>query len=71
MGTAQELYAKVFSVSRGARSPEYKAGVLAALRNRFDGKPVVSPYHPGTASYDAWSSGLEEGHSIWRNHITL
>jgi hypothetical protein len=43
------------------RSKEYKAGVLALLRRRIDGVPIKCPYLEGTASFDAFYSGIEEG----------
>lgn len=66
MKTVDELMTEAFSVPRDPRSPEYKAGVRAALCLRIDGKRIVDPYPPGTAASDAFYSGTEEGHRIWR-----
>lgn len=68
MSTALRLFVKAFNGPRDPRSPEYKAGVLSALQYRFDGKKTKSPYAPGTVQFDAWNAGLNEGHSLWRNH---
>lgn len=66
MKTAAQLFAAAFDVARDPRSPEYRAGVLAALEFRVDGKHIVRPYAAGTAADDAFDGGLSEGHSIWR-----
>lgn len=62
--TAQEVFDDAFSSiqHRDPRSPEYKDGVLAALRFRFketDG--LKCPYEVGTAAADAFYSGTDEG----------
>jgi len=65
---AQELYAKAFTGLRDPRSDEYKAGVRAALLYRLDGRQIKCPYLVGTAQADAFYSGLDEGHRIFREY---
>ena len=60
-----------FSRPRDPRSPEYKAGVLAALKFRCGETPtVILPGYAsgrrGTAEEDAFFAGVGEGHLIWR-----
>lgn len=69
MKTVDELMAEAFSVFRDPRSPEYKAGVRAALAYRIEGTRIKCPYQMGTAAADAFLSGTDEGHSIWRLEI--
>lgn len=67
MSKAMEIFEAAFSTSRAARSEEYKAGVLAALRFRLqeaDGVPCG--YEMGTASADAYFAGCDEGHRLAR-----
>lgn len=66
---ADTLYAEAFSTQRDPRSPEYKAGVYAALKYRYEAKKIDVPYKLGTASADAFFSGLDEGHNIWRRKL--
>lgn len=63
----QALFTEAFRSPRSPRSEEYKAAVLALLRVKC-GKAVdcPCPYEVGTASADAWFSGIAEGHSIFR-----
>lgn len=62
---ARTLFEKAFAVPRDPRSDEYKAGVLAALEFRCDGKPITCPYSPASAQSDAFYAGTNEGHAIW------
>jgi hypothetical protein len=64
--TADELFNGAFSKLRDARSPEYKQGVLAALKFRLEGINISEPFPEGSAALDAFYSGLDEGHRIWR-----
>lgn len=66
MTTVDQLMQEVFSKSRDPRSDEYKAGVRAALEYRIEGKKISMPYPIGAAQADAFLSGLDEGHAIWR-----
>jgi len=68
--TAQQLFAQAFQRPRDPRSPEYRAGVLAALRLRLRASAhAVCPYGLGTAQADAWFSGTAEGHTLGRAHL--
>jgi hypothetical protein len=70
MSEAQQIHDKAFSPSnpRSPRSDAYKLGVLDALKFRFDSVPLkdLTRYPEASAEADAWYSGLEEGHSLWR-----
>jgi len=62
----EDILTETFCRSRAPRSPEYQAGVRAALQYRLNGLKVSRPYPVGTAAADAFFSGLDEGHAIWR-----
>lgn len=64
--TANQLFAAAFDVPRDPRSNEYKAGALAALHFRIEGRKIPRPYSAGTAADDAYHAGIAEGHAIWR-----
>jgi hypothetical protein len=65
MSTADDLFNDAFSSTRDKRSPEYKRGVLDALKFRLKESPELKcPYHSGIAGADAWHSGTDEGK--WR-----
>ena len=55
MTTADEIFMEAFSKPREQRSPEYKRGVLAALKFRLEGVKLSSPFPEGTATADAFS----------------
>lgn len=68
-GTALQLFDAAFNTPRDPRSPEYKAGVMHILRVKTgETEPLPCPYPLGTARADAWFSGTDEGHNIWRRH---
>jgi hypothetical protein len=67
MRTADEILRDAFSVARNPRSAEYKRGVLAALRFRLEGIKITNPFPEGTAASDAFYSGVDEGHRLWRS----
>lgn len=64
--TPDSLFAAAFDRPRDPRSPEYKAGVRAALEYRLNKTPIRHSYPPASAASDAYHAGIEEGHSIWR-----
>lgn len=64
--TADELFAAAFAVPRDARSAAYKAGALAALRFRIEGRRIPTLYAPASVEDDAYHAGAAEGHAIWR-----
>jgi hypothetical protein len=66
MKTVNKLMKAAFDKPRDPRSDEYKAGVRAALTFRINGEHTANPHKPGTAQADAFFSGIDEGHSIYR-----
>lgn len=67
--TVDALMAAAFGVPRDPRSPEYKAGVRAALAFRIDGIKIRCPHPMGTAQADAFYSGVDEGRRRWREAV--
>lgn len=65
--TVDNLMAKAFDTPRDPRSPEYQAGVRAALNFRLNQVRIPTPYPPASAASDAYYSGVSEGHRIGRN----
>jgi hypothetical protein len=63
---AEKLFCTAFSTPRTPRSEAYKTGVRAAFFRHAYCTPSQCPYDVGTAEADAWFSGLEEGHRLWR-----
>lgn len=58
-----------FDGPRTPRSRAYKYGVMAGLRFRTgEGESPAAdlPYPVGTASFDAYFAGVEEGFNIWK-----
>lgn len=69
---ARKRFNEAFGAAREPRSPEYKAGALAALRFRLGALEVLScPYPTGTAPADAWLSGTDEGHRLGREVLEV
>lgn len=64
--SVDHLYHEAFSKPRDPRSPEYKAGVRAALAYHIEGKRIPRLYEPGTPQDDAYHAGIAEGHALWR-----
>lgn len=63
-----------YNASGEVRSEEYREGVFAALFNleHLDSVAVTPqrcPYPNGSASRDAWLSGLNEGKRLWRVNV--
>jgi hypothetical protein len=69
--TAQQLFDREFSRPRTKRSAEFKAGVLALLRRLMEGIEIACPYTEGTAAFDAFYSGIEEGWRIYHNESDI
>lgn len=71
---AQSVFDQAFhpTLHRDPRSPEYKAGVLAALHYRMGEQPATGPdpYPPGSCQSDAWHAGTTEGHRLWREFLS-
>lgn len=64
--TADQLFTAAFAVPRDPRSAAYKAGVLAALKFRIEGRRIPKLYDPASAEDDAYYAGVQEGHAVWR-----
>ena len=69
---ADSLFETAFNTLREPHSAEYKAGVLAALRDRENQANSSKerhdpPYTMGTAECDAWVAGYQEGLLIWES----
>jgi hypothetical protein len=66
--TPEQLLARAFAPARHRTpcSPEYRLGVLAALKYRMQGISMELPYAVGTAQADAWFAGANEGHRLYR-----
>ena len=65
---AQALHAEAFGKPRQPRSEAYKLGCLHALMRRVAGMKTSCPFRPGTAEFDAYYAGNDEGLAIWRNY---
>ena len=66
MKTVAQLMQAAFPRERPARSVEYRTGCRQALQPRLEGIRTQCPYPEGSAACDAWASGTEEGHLIYR-----
>lgn len=67
MKTVGQLMADAFDRPRTLRSDAYKRGVRAVLEKRLNAAAFSIPYQPGTAEFDAFGAGNDEGNFIWRN----
>ena len=59
-----ELMQHAFFPGRPDRSTAYKAGVLAKLRLVLQRERLVCPYAPGSAEFDAFFAGADEGAGV-------
>lgn len=66
MKTVAQLMQAAFPPERPARSAEYRDGVKQTLQSRLEGWRTQCPYPEGSVECDAWASGTEEGHLIYR-----
>jgi len=64
--TVDEVMAKTFAPETGRepRSNAYRAGVRAMLALHIDGIQPSIPYWVGSAEFDAYFAGREEGKAI-------
>jgi hypothetical protein len=70
MSLAVDLYVDAFgSGTRTPRSAAYEKGAMAALTRIFDGTCTHAPYSAGTADFDAYIAGRQEGHQIAAAHM--
>ena len=63
-----QLMTSAFDRQRDPRSEAYKVGARALLMRRFTNEPLHLPYMPGSAEFDAYQLGLDEGRAIWSTH---
>ena len=64
-----ELMLHSFFPGRPDRSTAYKAGVLAKLRLVLQRERLVCPYAQGSAEFDAYFAGAEEGSLIANGYM--
>ena len=64
-----ELMQHAFFPGRPDRSTAYKAGVLAKLRLVLQRERLVCPYAQGSAEFDAYFAGAEEGSLIANGYM--
>ena len=63
----QILAAVAEELGRGdARSAVYQQGMADVLRYRLQGIAIPQVHRPGTVEFDAYYSGNERGHVLWR-----
>lgn len=68
--TASGICDAAFAEPRDPRSPEYRAGVLEALKFRLgEIRSMSCPHRAGTARADAWLAGADEGHRLAREQV--
>ena len=68
--TAKTLLDQAFPPGRPPRSQAYKNGVRAALRFRLgESDRVRCTYTEGSAEFDAFFAGTEEGHCRGREYL--
>ena len=48
------------------RSAVYRAAMIDILDFRLNGTPLPPPPRPGTTEFDAYCSGIERGHQLFR-----
>jgi hypothetical protein len=62
MKTIDDVMRVIFFIGRPKRSQAYIAGCRTALRHKLDKVQKVIPlFEEGTAEFDAWIAGYEEG----------
>jgi len=65
---ASYLFARAFAKSRDLRSQAYKDGVMAAVLMQVSGTEVRCQFARGSAEWDAFAAGKDEGHAIGREY---
>jgi hypothetical protein len=62
MSAAEAVFERILNEAHGARSEEFREGLLDALRERLDGVVAKSCRYPeGSAQADAYFAGANEG----------
>lgn len=69
MSLVEKLIGDAFHVARQPRSDAYKLGARELLKCRALGQPLICPHVAGTAYFDAFYAGCEEGKAIWQKHL--
>lgn len=64
------LHSEAFFPERDPRSAEYQAGVMWALKTRFELPVARSAAKVGTAALDAWYAGVNEGKDLYHDWLT-
>jgi len=62
-----QLVRAAFDRPRDRRSDAYKQGVRALLIARVSLATLICNYQPGSAEFDAFHAGVDEGRAIWQN----
>jgi hypothetical protein len=68
IATVDALLREAFGRVREPRSREYMLGTHDLLLARFGITPMKCPYAVGTAAFDAYFAGKDEGSAIWLAH---
>lgn len=66
MDTPEKIVDKALATG-DRRSPEYRQGMIYIIRFRMEGKRAPCPYALGTSQADAYFSGTDRGHALWRS----
>jgi hypothetical protein len=78
MTTADDIFKAAFDKPRTPRSEPYRRGVLACLMaheqhgtddlHTHFALAHVPTYPSGSAEFDAFWAGVDEGHALWRTY---
>lgn len=66
---ARVLFDAAFTPGRPPRSAAYKAGVKAKLSLTLEEIAITCPHAQGTAEFDAFQAGIDEGRAILRAQV--
>jgi hypothetical protein len=62
----EAIYQERFASGATPRSEAYRKGVMAILQWQAYMKPMVCPYPAGSAEFDAYWAGHDEGVRLWQ-----
>lgn len=65
MNTPEQIIASA-QAHGDRRSAVYWRGALDVLRFRLEGVRIQCPFKAGTVEFDAYFSGNDRGHALWR-----
>lgn len=68
--TPENLAAAALSTGT-ARSAEYRAGLLDALKFKMHGEPIHCPHRAGSVQFDAYFAGNRHGFDVFRAHLEM